>query len=83
MAKWKGGASASLAAVMTVGLWSGTAIVNSALAQPSAPATPTTTSEDIVITGSYIRGTPEDAALPVDVISQKDLERQGSPTVLQ
>lgn len=24
--------------------------------------------EEVVVTGSYIRGTPEDAALPVDVI---------------
>ena len=33
----------------------------------------------IVVTGSFIRGTPEDAALPVDVITAQDLELQGSP----
>ncbi|OQW71140.1 MAG: hypothetical protein BVN33_16225 [Proteobacteria bacterium ST_bin13] len=37
---------------------------------------------DIVVTGSLIRGTPEDAALPVDVISSDELSRQGSPTAL-
>ncbi len=37
---------------------------------------------DIVVTGSLIRGTPEDAALPVDVISGDELARQGSPSAL-
>lgn len=36
----------------------------------------------IVVTGSLIRGTPEDAALPVDVISSEELVNQGSPTAL-
>ena len=39
--------------------------------------------ETVVVTGSYIRGTPEDAALPVDVLSSEDLEAQGAPTVVQ
>ncbi|MEW5683411.1 MAG: TonB-dependent receptor [Pseudomonadota bacterium] len=39
--------------------------------------------EEVVVTGSFIAGTPEDAALPVDVLSAKDLEQQGSPTVVQ
>ena len=38
--------------------------------------------EEVVVTGSFIRGTPEDAALPVDVISQEDIEKQGSPSTL-
>jgi iron complex outermembrane recepter protein len=38
--------------------------------------------EEIVVTGSYIRGTPEDAALPVDVISLSDLRDRGSPSAL-
>ena len=36
-----------------------------------------------MVTGSFIRGTPENAALPVDVLSAQDLEKQGSPTVVQ
>lgn len=39
--------------------------------------------EVIIVTGSYIRGTPEDAALPVDVLTAQDLEAQGSPTIVQ
>ena len=37
---------------------------------------------EVVVTGSLIRGTPEDAALPVDVISGEELARQGSPSGL-
>lgn len=57
-----------------------------ATAQVAAPAQSTDDSEtaapDIVVTGSLIRGTPEDAALPVDVISSEELSRQGSPSAL-
>jgi iron complex outermembrane receptor protein len=38
--------------------------------------------EQIVVTGSYIKGAVEDAALPVTVIDRDDLERQGSPAIL-
>ncbi|MET0273999.1 MAG: TonB-dependent receptor [Phenylobacterium sp.] len=38
---------------------------------------------EVVVTGSFIRGTPEDAALPVDVISSEDIEKQGSPSTLE
>ena len=37
--------------------------------------------EEIVVTGSYIRGTPEDAALPVDVLDRSDLEDVGDPSI--
>lgn len=37
---------------------------------------------EIVVTGSFIRGTPEDAALPVDVISADEIQKQGSPTLV-
>ena len=33
---------------------------------------------EIVVTGSLIRGTPEDAALPVDVFTAVELQRSGS-----
>ena len=38
--------------------------------------------EAVVVTGSLIRGTPEDAALPVDVIGAEELAKQGSPTTV-
>jgi iron complex outermembrane recepter protein len=39
--------------------------------------------EEVVVTGSFIAGTPEDSAMPVDVLSAADLEKQGSPSVVQ
>jgi iron complex outermembrane receptor protein len=38
--------------------------------------------EEVVVTGSYIKGTAEDAALPVDVISNQELFDRGSPNML-
>ena len=39
--------------------------------------------EEVVVTGSYIKGTPEDAALPVDVLNRSDLEDVGDPTLIE
>lgn len=39
--------------------------------------------EEVVVTGSFIKGTPEDAALPVDVLSRSDLEDVGDPTLIE
>ena len=47
-----------------------------------AQSTPTEV-EEVIVTGSLIAGTPEDAALPVDVISQEDLQKQGSPSTVE
>ncbi|WP_374575389.1 TonB-dependent receptor plug domain-containing protein [Phenylobacterium sp.] len=41
------------------------------------------TVEEVVVTGSFIAGTPEDAALPVDVMSANELAKQGAPSVVQ
>jgi iron complex outermembrane receptor protein len=45
-------------------------------------AAPAPEGEEIVVTGSYIKGTPEDAALPVDVINMDELEQRGNPSPL-
>ncbi len=42
-----------------------------------------TEEQEVVVTGSLIRGTPEDAALPVDVISADELAKQGSPSAVE
>ncbi|WP_369026983.1 TonB-dependent receptor [Qipengyuania sp. RANM35] len=41
------------------------------------------TEDRIVVTGSYIRGTPEDAALPVDVLSNEELQNKGISSPLE
>ena len=38
--------------------------------------------EEILVTGSYIKGTPEDAPLPVTSFTRDDLALEGSPTTL-
>lgn len=38
--------------------------------------------EEVVVTGSFIAGTPEDAALPVSVIGSDELQKQGSPSTV-
>ncbi len=38
---------------------------------------------EVVVTGSFIAGTPETAALPVDVVNAQELERRGSPSMVQ
>lgn len=52
--------------------------VSTALAQETSEV-----AEVVIVTGSYIRGTAEDTALPVDVISAEDLAKQGSPSTLE
>ncbi|MDZ4762181.1 MAG: TonB-dependent receptor [Alphaproteobacteria bacterium] len=51
--------------------------------QDAAPADASSRRDVVVITGSFIAGTAEDAALPVDVFTTEDLQNQGSPTLVQ
>ncbi|MEO0754638.1 MAG: TonB-dependent receptor plug domain-containing protein, partial [Pseudomonadota bacterium] len=39
--------------------------------------------EQVVVTGSFIAGTPEDAALPVDVFTAEDLKLEGRPNITE
>ncbi|MDB5456273.1 MAG: TonB-dependent receptor [Caulobacter sp.] len=39
--------------------------------------------EEVVVTGSFIRGTPEDAALPVEVLGAEELQKRGSPSTVE
>lgn len=66
------GSASVLAATLALGA------SGQALAQSSAPTEIT----EVVVTGSFIRGTPEDAALPVDVIGTEELQRRGSPNTI-
>lgn len=38
---------------------------------------------EIIVTGSFIRGTAVDTALPVEVYSQEEMELRGAPTALE
>ncbi|MBO9709354.1 MAG: TonB-dependent receptor [Caulobacter sp.] len=39
--------------------------------------------EEVIVTGSFIKGTPEDAALPVDVVGVEELQKRGSPSTVE
>lgn len=54
-----------------------------AQAQDQAQTAQLSEIEMIVVTGSYIRGAAEDAALPIDVLTAADLEKQGSPSMVE
>lgn len=55
-----------------------------AVAMPVAAQTkPAAEVSEVVVTGSFIRGTPEDSALPVDVIGAEELAKQGSPSMVE
>ena len=56
----------------------GMALPLTAQAQQSADEGPV---EEIVVTGSYIRGTPLDAPSPVQVVGRQDIEAQGAAIV--
>lgn len=68
--------------VVAVALSLGFASTASAQAAKPAAPSPAEVSE-VVVTGSYIAGTPQDAALPVSVVGVQDLQKQGSPTTVQ
>jgi iron complex outermembrane receptor protein len=38
---------------------------------------------EVVVTGSHIEGTPKTAALPVDVVTQDTMRKQGAPTIVE
>ena len=89
--------AASACAVLAVAIATPAAAQVSGNAVPATGALPTTTQTsqptdiadaqtsagpDVVVTGSLIAGTPEDSAVPVDVISGEELAKQGSPSAI-
>ncbi|HEY0435834.1 MAG TPA: TonB-dependent receptor plug domain-containing protein, partial [Phenylobacterium sp.] len=74
-------ASSVLAVAITMGL-AQAANAAAAAAAPAAEPAGSTVSE-VVVTGSFIAGTPENAALPVSVLTAENLSKQGSPTAVE
>src|SRR3954463_10388575 len=58
------------------------AMVGGAAHAQTAANAPTAV-EEVVVTGSFIAGTPKDTAIPVAVLTAQELERRGSPSVLE
>lgn len=49
----------------------------------SAQTAEATEVETVVVTGSFISGTPKDTAIPVAVLSNDDIEKRGTPNVVE
>ena len=69
--------SASLIA-LAVGVLSSPAFAQDQAADDTAAENP----KEIVVTGSLIRGSREDAPAPIDVIGAEELSKQGSPSAI-
>ncbi len=65
---------------MALALYGGAALGQEHVRQPTEG---TSGFEVIVVTGSYIAGAAEDAALPIDVLTADELLKQGSPSVTE
>ncbi|MFZ4380496.1 MAG: TonB-dependent receptor domain-containing protein [Sandarakinorhabdus sp.] len=64
-------------------LIAGTSFGTAAFAQAQTAAADEKADAEIVVTGSFIRGTREDAAVPVDVFTADDLVKQGISSPLE
>lgn len=64
--------------------WTGSASAQQAASGARSGSNPSPAQvEELVVTGSLIQGTPLDAALPVEVHTMEELEKQGAPTALE
>ncbi len=78
--QWQG--AVSLIAVTLAGLSVPAAAQDVAIAAPPA-AEDEAPAKEIVVTGTLIRGSREDAPAPVDVIGAEELAKQGNPSVIE
>ena len=58
------------------------AAISLTLASAQLQAQETSKLEEVIVTGSFIRGTPEDSAMPVEVVSFEEIENMGRPSNL-
>lgn len=77
-------AVSAIALVAAMNLWGASAFAQDQARKPAAQAQDddTTDLEEVVITGSFIRGKPEDAPQPVTAVTLQDMEEAGSPTAI-
>jgi len=74
-------ATGSLAAFALASLASVSAFAQDAVTAPQG-AEDAAPAREIIVTGSLIRGSSEDAPAPIDVITSEELAKQGSPSVI-
>ncbi len=57
--------------------------LSASYAQAAAAGAPAPELSEVIVTGSLIAGTSKDAALPVNVVTQEQMRRQGAPSVVE
>ena len=74
---------AASTAVLIAAALGGPALAQQQPNQPRRPAAPRDAEvEEVVVTGTFIAGTPEDAAIPVEAITLEEMRQLGSPSNL-
>ncbi len=63
--------------------FSQTTLVCATLLIPAGVVAQAAEMEEVIVTGSYIKGSPEDAASPVDVLTREDMELAGNPSLVE
>lgn len=72
----------SIALAIALGLGAGHAGAQTPAASTATTDGDAAKDEEVVITGTFIRGTPEDTAIPVESTSLKELQNLGSPSAM-
>ena len=73
-------ASTAAAAILAAGLGATPA---AAQTRPAPPPADTNSVDEVIVTGSFIRGAAQQAALPVLVVAQEELQKQGAPSTVE
>ena len=75
--------AASVAAFALASAWAVPSFAQDSATVPQNAEEDAPTGPEIVVTGSLIRGSSEQAPAPIDVISGEELARQGSPSAVE
>jgi len=83
MAKYHRSQLLSYACACALGLGGSHAFAQTAAPGPAQPSTPDSMAlDEVVVTGSFLKGTAEDSAMPVEVITFEELQDLGRPSNL-
>ena len=71
-------AASTLAIAMGLGATHASAAAAAAAAAPGGNEV-----SEVVVTGSFIAGTPKNTAIPVAVLNQEEIEKRGTPNMIE
>ncbi|CAN5328262.1 TonB-dependent receptor [soil metagenome] len=74
--------ASTAAAILATGLMAAPATAQTK-PKPTAAQAEANSIDEVIVTGSFIRGAAQQAALPVLVVSQEELQKQGAPSTVE